>query len=113
MRIQLINTEGDDVFYDVDAPRPLRNPPYRVVCGAHDSAYVLWVYITSPRHKHRIQLRDDGWTIVHPPAESLVGDLLNCEWTTWPFEDDGRRGVFILTRSENGELTIGDRVSYP
>lgn len=64
--------------------------------------------------RHIIQLRDNGWTILHPFQERYSGDLtalFNCPLTLiWEEADDpGVRGRYFL----NGDGTLGSEAIDP
>lgn len=64
--------------------------------------------------RHIIQLRDNGWTILHPFQERYSGDLIalfNCPFTLiWEEEDDPVvRGRFFL----NPDGTLGAAAPDP
>lgn len=59
---------------------------------------------------HRIQFRNDGWTIEHPLSERLDGTLLGCPFK-WTDGDIGIRGTWIMYHDdEYDEFVLGDQV---
>lgn len=62
--------------------------------------------------RHQVELRWDGWTLTHPMAERLDGDIFECDFNSAamiaPHPAEGR---FYCTVGEDGQIVIGDPVS--
>lgn len=84
------------------------------VIDADDRDIPVKTIVDAHAGRHFIELRDDGWTIMHPLSERVDGSLFDCVVTVWPFEDDGTRGVFEYIPTTGATLgvewTLGERL---
>lgn len=87
------------VLYDREGELAWLVDRYRKATGGASIEQLeeLW---TAP---HRIQFRDDGWTIEHPIKERIEGSLWQCK-LNWDGDDPGLRGVYDL--SDDGLVVL-------